>query len=331
VRREPVCALQAELRLCSMPPPSSGLTQLMIFGLYDRLFHAEAADPTDARWRAFVDAQRLAYADRDRYVGDPDFVAVPARDLVRGAYLDARTAERAAPQAAAEPGDPGRVLHGEALLSHFGRDSTRPLASTSHLSVVDGEGNAVAMTASVEAVFGSSRWAGGFLLNNQLTDFARDLDDPAAPAANGVEPGKRPRSSMSPTLVFETDAAGGPDRLRLLTGSPGGNSIVAYTAKSILGVLRWELSAQEAVDLPNVVARGEAVRVETGVPGGAALAARLTALGYPVQEREGENSGLHLIAVTGTGLDGAADPRREGQALPLEAARAGGMGQAGPP
>jgi len=318
VRRESLCAPHAELRLCAMPPPSSGLTQLMIFGLYDRLIDSEAADPTDARWRAFVDAQRLAYADRDRYVGDPDFVAVPARDLITAAYLDARAAQRAAPQAAAEAGDPGQVLRGEALLSRFGPDSTRPLASTSHLSVVDGEGNAVAMTASVEAVFGSSRWAGGFLLNNQLTDFARDPDDPAAPAANRVEAGKRPRSSMSPTMVFETDAAGGPDRLRLLTGSPGGNSIVAYTAKSLLGVLRWGLSAQEAVDLPNVVARGETVRVETGVAGGEALAARLAALGYPVQEREGENSGLHVIAVTDTGLDGAADPRREGQALALE-------------
>jgi len=120
------------------------------------------------------------------------------------------------------------------------------------------------------------------------------------------------------------DAAGGPERLRLLTGSPGGNSIVAYTAKTLLGVLRWGLSAQDAVELPNVVARGETVRVETGVEGGAELAARLAALGYPVQEREGENSGLHVIAVTDTGLDGAADPRREGQALPLTASAANG-------
>jgi gamma-glutamyltranspeptidase/glutathione hydrolase len=211
---------------------------------------------------------------------------------------------------AAQPGDPGAVLRDVPLLAGYGPDSTRPLPSTSHLSVVDGDGNAVSLTASVESVFGSSRWAGGFLLNNQLTDFSRDPESAGAPAANVVAPGKRPRSSMSPTLVFDSDGT-----LRMVTGSPGGNSIVAYVAKSLVGVLRWNLTAQQAIELPNVVARGVEVRVETGVAGGPGVATLLTDQGYPVAERDGENSGLHVIVVTSRGLQGGADPRREGKVV----------------
>jgi len=310
VRREAVCGTATDVRVCTMPPPSSGLAQVMILDLYDRFAAGLAAGDDTARWSAFVDAQRLAYADRDRYVGDPDFAAVPVADLIDPAYLRARAAERAAPGAAPKPGDPGAVLRNEPMLVRYAPDSTAPMPSTSHLSVIDGAGNAVSLTASVEAPFGSSRWAGGFLLNNQLTDFARDPGEPGAAAANIALPGKRPRSSMSPTLVFDADGG-----LRMVTGSPGGNSIVAYVAKSLVGVLRWGLSAQEAVDLPNVIARGLTVRVETGVDGGAAVAEGLTGLGYPVQEREGENSGLHVIVVRDDGLEGAADPRREGEAV----------------
>jgi gamma-glutamyltranspeptidase/glutathione hydrolase len=214
-RRDALCGAVQALRVCTMPPPSSGIAELMILGLYDRLM-AEAEDDSEAtRWAAFVDAQRLAYADRDRYVGDPAFVAVPSRDLLDAGYLDARARQRGAPDAAPVPGDPGAVLRGEALLGKWSVDTTAPLPSTSHLSVVDAAGNAVSMTASVEAPFGSSRWAGGFLLNNQLTDFARDPGAPDAAPANGVEPGKRPRSSMSPTIVFDADGG-----LRMVTGSP---------------------------------------------------------------------------------------------------------------
>jgi gamma-glutamyltranspeptidase/glutathione hydrolase len=163
------------------------------------------------------------------------------------------------------------------------------------------------MTATVEGVFGSSRWAGGFLLNNQMTDFARTPTLAGKAVANQAAPGKRPRSSMSPVIVF--DEAG---EVSLVAGSPGGNSIVAYVAKVLAGVLRGDWSAQAAVDAPNIVARGPVVRVETGTAAGAAWSQRLQALGYPVQERSGENSGLHVIAVTENGLDGAADPRREG-------------------
>ena len=159
----------------------------------------------------------------------------------------------------------------------------------------------------MEAPFGSSRWAGGFLLNNQLTDFARQLPADGKLPANAIAPGKRPRSSMSPTIVFDDDGS-----LLMVTGSPGGNSIPAYVSKSILGVLDWGLSAQQAVDSPNIVARGEKVRVEISVDGGKAIADDLRSRGYTVQEREGENSGLHVIVVRPDGLEGAADPRREG-------------------
>jgi gamma-glutamyltranspeptidase/glutathione hydrolase len=305
---EALCGLVQALRLCTMPPPSSGLTQLMILSLYDRFMAGAATAAPGARWAAFVDAQRLAYADRDQYVGDPQFVAVPVEDLINPVYLDARAGQRPQPGVAPEPGDPGAVLRGQPLAGLWYRDSTRPLPGTSHLSIVDQQGNAVSMTATVESPFGSSRWAGGFLLNNQLTDFARDPGTPATAPANGVQAGKRPRSSMAPTMVFDADGS-----LRMVTGSPGGNSIVAYVAKTLVGVLRWDLSAQDAIDLPNVIARGQTVRVETGVPDGRRVAQLLGALGYEVEEREGENSGLHLIVVRNGRLEGAADPRREGR------------------
>jgi gamma-glutamyltranspeptidase/glutathione hydrolase len=163
------------------------------------------------------------------------------------------------------------------------------------------------MTATIEAWFGSSRWAAGFLLNNEMTDFAREYDPDAPPVANAIGPGRRPRSSMSPTMVFDEN-----DDILMVTGSPGGNSIPAYVSKSIIAVLDWDMSAQDAVDFPNIVARGERVRVEVNVEPGKTIADDLAERGYPVQEREGENSGLHVIVVRPDELDGAADKRREG-------------------
>ena len=193
----------------------------------------------------------------------------------------------------------------------FAEDSTDESPGTTHLSIVDNEGNAVAMTMTVESPFGSKRWAAGFVLNNQMTDFARDYDPSQPEPANMARPGARPRSSMSPTIVL--DDAG---RLLMLTGSPGGNSIPAYTAKTLLAVMDWQLSAQEAAAFPNIVARGAAVRVETGAEPGPAIAAELRAAGYDVRVRErGENSGLHIIVVRDDGLEGAADPRRAGTVL----------------
>ncbi|MCG8590719.1 MAG: gamma-glutamyltransferase, partial [Proteobacteria bacterium] len=203
--REPVCGDFLAYTLCSAPPPSSGLAQIAIAGLYERFTRGSTSDDEGERLRAFVDAQRLAYADRDHYVADPAFAAVPTAELIDPRYLDQRAGERFAPAAPATPGDPGRALRDAPLAEHFGRDSTHELAGTTHLSVIDVYGNGVALTASVEAPFGSARWVGGFLLNNQLTDFARDPRAEGPPPANVPAPGKRPRSSMSPTLVFDAN------------------------------------------------------------------------------------------------------------------------------
>ena len=303
--RDVVCAPWRELRLCTASPPSSGAMLLLLVRLYDRLLPDDA--DRDERMAAFVDAQRLAYADRDHYFGDPATMALSLDDLLDARYVRARASERAAPETAASHGDPAAVILGEAQAGLHGRDTTAEAPGTTHLSVVDGQGNAVAFTASIEAPFGSSRWAGGFLLNNELTDFAREITAQGPHPANAVGPDKQPRSSMSPTLLFD-----GSGELVMVTGSPGGNSIPAYVAKSVLGVWDWGLSPAEAVAYPNIVARDAPVRVEVGREPGEAVAAFLAGRGYPVREREGENSGLHIIRVTGDGLVGAADPRREG-------------------
>ena len=315
VARDAVCGeLQSGYKICSAPPPSSGgVAQNMIMGLYEHLRPpAQNAEDERLYLKAFVDAQRLAYADRDHYVADADHVPVPTADLINPAYIKARALEAFAPDAESFPGDPGVVLGKEPLRQMWGEDPTEPGAGTTHISIIDQDGNAVAMTATVEAAFGSSRWAAGFLLNNELTDFAREPTKGGKPVANAPGPDKRPRSSMSPTIVFDK----GGD-LFMVTGSPGGNSIVAYVAKTLVGVLEWNKTAQEAANLPNVIARGDTVAVEVDVEGGAEAAEALRELGYTVEERTGENSGLHLIVVREDGLEGGADPRRDGVALPL--------------
>jgi len=307
IPRPVVCGPWRTLSICTATPPSSGAMQIMIPNLYD---HRVTEGATQAqRIRAFVEAQRLAYADRDHYFGDPDRVAVPLDGLLNPAYLEHRAQTLGDPAEAAAHGDPVAVLGGEAL-GALGPDTTLELAGTTHFSIVDAEGNAVSSTMTVEGPFGSSRWASGFVLNNEMTDFARVYAPEAPEPANAVRPGARPRSSMSPTMVFDEAGA-----LLMVTGSPGGNSIPAYTAKTILGIQDWGLSVQEAVNFPNIIARGDAVRVETGMAPGAELAVALEAEGFNVQAREGENSGLHVIVVTEAGLEGAADPRREGNVV----------------
>ena len=304
-RREAVCGEFRELKLCSASPPSSGAVLVMFTGIYEHLI--KETDSQEDRIAAFVDAQRLAYADRDYFFGDPDVVDVPLEQLISPAYLAHRASQRFEPSATPVHGDPLGFHSGVAAVYPWAPDTTEDVPGTTHLSIIDAEGNAVALTASVEAPFGSSRWAGGFLLNNQMTDFAREVPADGKPLSNAVAPGKRPRSSMSPVIMFDERG-----ELLMVTGSPGGNSIPAYVAKSVLGVLDWGLSAQQSVDFPNLVARGEPVRVEVSVDGGQAIADDLKARGYNVQERDGENSGLHVIVVRPDGLEGAADPRREG-------------------
>lgn len=305
VLRPVICGPFRELSICTSSPPSSGGAQIMIAGLYDHL--VEGAGSQADKIVAFVDAQRLAYADRDYYFGDPDEIDIPLDDLLDPVYLKYRAKERFAPGAIPTPGDPGLVVEHESSAALWAPDTTREAAGTTHLSIIDTEGNAVAMTATIEAPFGSSRWAAGFLLNNEMTDFARDVPADGSRLANAIAPGRRPRSSMSPSMVFDDDGG-----LVMVTGSPGGNSIPAYVAKTIVGVLDWGMSAQEAVDFPNIVARGETVRVEINAEPGQAIADALSERGYKVQESQGENSGLHIIVIKADELDGAADKRREG-------------------
>ncbi len=314
IERAPLCGEFRTWRICSAPPPSSGgVVQPMILGIYDRLTQATGATSRADQVRAWVDAQRLTYADRDHYVADGDFVPVPAGDLIHPTYLDARAGQVFEPGQKPVPGDPGEVLGRGPMIGLWGRDTSEDAPGTTHISIIDQDGNAVSMTATVESAFGNSRMVDGFLLNNELTDFARQPNINGLPVANAPAAGKRPRSSMSPTLVFNADGS-----LAMVTGSPGGNSIVAYVSKSLVSVLDWGMTAQAAVALPNIVARGETVRVETNMPMGQDWAKMLSQAGYNVRESAGENSGLHVIVVRDNGLDGGADPRREGVARSLE-------------
>lgn len=305
VKRAAICGGFRDMTICSAPPPSSGLAQILIAGLYEHL--VVGATSQNEKVQAFVDAQRLAYADRDHFVADPAFVAVPTAALVNPEYIRHRASERFPPDATPTPGDPAAVSGDATAAVDWGADTTREIGGTTHLSIIDQQGNAVALTASIEAPFGSSRWVGGFLLNNEMTDFARQPSVDGRVVANAVAPGKRPRSSMSPVFVFDKD-----HDLLMVSGSPGGHSIPAFVAKTTIGVLDWDLSAQQAVDFPSIIARGVSVRVEVADAAGQQIATSLKAMGYAVRESKGEDSGIHLIVVRADGLEGAADKRREG-------------------
>jgi gamma-glutamyltranspeptidase/glutathione hydrolase len=254
-------------------------------------------------WFLFAEASRLMYADRDRYVADPAFVDVPVNGLLDPGYVASRAnliGERAGPAPTA--GTPPGIV-----AAAFGEDSTREVAGTSHFVVVDAEGDVVSMTTTVESIFGSGRAVRGFFLNNQLTDFSYRPVEDGRPVANAVAPGKRPRSSMAPVLVLDRDG-----RLVAALGSPGGSAILGYNAKALVGLLAWKLPLQQAIELPNLIARGkdffgEAAKFPPEVLAG--LAAR----GVEVKAGRGEESGLHGVVLReGRVIEGAADPRREG-------------------
>lgn len=304
-RIEPVCASYRVRLVCGMGPPSSGgIGVLATLGILENFDMAASGPGTVLGWHRFIEAQRLAYADRDTYVADDTFVAVPVAGLLDRAYLRSRAAligERAA--ATVEPGTPPGA-------TPRGRDATGNVFGTTHFVVVDGRGNVVSMTTTVEAPYGSQRMVAGFFLNNQLTDFSfRPVDAAGQPIANAVGPGKKPRSSMSPTIVF--DAQG---RFEVAVGSPGGNAIIAYVAKTLVGMLDWGLTPQAAIDLPNVIARRVPVSIERSRID-PALVTGLEGIGHSFDANaRAEGSGIHAVMVTPTGLVGGADPRREGVA-----------------
>jgi len=308
-KRQPLCAPYRDMTLCGPPPPSSWVAVGAIVGLLE---HAERfGDQGDAdaiNWAKFAQAQQLAYADRDQYVGDSEFVDVPLQGMLSKDYLKQRAKLISKDQTSVpvSPGDPWQFEPSKKVA--YGDDSTVDMAGTTHFVVIDREGDVVSMTASVESVFGSTRMAGGMFLNNQLTDFSfQPKDKLGRPQANRVEPNKRPRSSMSPTIVLDKDG-----EFLMATGSPGGNSIIAYTAKTLVGVLDWGLTPQQAVDLPNMVARGDKVRIEKD-RASPELIGGLKSFGLNVTESKGENSGLSVIYRQPDGtLLGGVDLRREG-------------------
>lgn len=303
-RFEPVCGPYRVFVVCSPGPPASGAAMLQILSLYERARpHPEGARSADD-WAAFLWASRLAYADRDHYVADDRAVPVPTQEMIASGYLDhrARLIDLSRAPARINPGMPA----GRALFERWGREESAE-SGTTHLSIVDGWGDAVALTATVESAFGSQRMVNGFFLNNQLTDFAFEPTKNGRPVANAVAPGKRPRSSMVPTIVTDRDG-----ELVLVIGSPGGSAIVGYVARTTIGILDWNLPVQDAINLSNATARtSPAVIEESRVPAGVAEALR--ARGWRLRDIGAlEVSGLHAIRVTPHGLDGGADPRREG-------------------
>ncbi|GFE65617.1 gamma-glutamyltransferase [Litoreibacter roseus] len=304
--RPAVCATYRNHDVCGMGPPSSGaLTVGQILGLLTPYDLAALGAENPESWRLIGDASRLAFADRGRYMADSDFVPVPTKGLVDPAYLAERAQLLAGDDALPEVA-PGNPPFDHALL--LADDISLELPSTSHISIVDGEGNALSMTTTIENGFGSRVMApGGFLLNNELTDFSFRTHTDGVPIANRIEPGKRPRSSMAPTIVLRDDAP------VMVIGSPGGSRIIGYVAKTIIAHLDWGMNIQQAIDMPHLVNRFGTYDIEDGTTA-ADLSEPLAALGFEINARD-LTSGLHGIVISPDGLEGGADPRREGIAL----------------
>ncbi|RHW17352.1 gamma-glutamyltransferase [Sphingomonas gilva] len=293
--REALCNGYRVYLLCVPPPPSSGVGLLQLMAMLERTDIASRGPGDPVAWVQFAEASRLMYADRDAYVGDPAFVRVPVAGLLDPAYVASRArlignAAAAPPEAGTPPGVPPARI-----------DATHEVPGTSHFVIIDGFGNAVSMTTTVESYFGSGRMVDGFFLNNQMTDFSFVPEGP-----NAVAPGKRPRSSMTPLIILskQRDLVGA-------LGSPGGTAILAYVGKALVGSLDWGLTMQQAIDLPNLVARGDSFAGEAdkfAPPLRAALATR----GVKVRSGSGEDSGLHGVIIRNGRFDGGADSRRDG-------------------
>ncbi|MCH8537614.1 MAG: gamma-glutamyltransferase [Alkalimonas sp.] len=304
VERAPVCGRYRSYRICGMPPPSSGgVAVLQILGLLERFDMAELAPDSLAAIHLFSQASQLAFADRDHYLADADFVEVPADELVHPAYL-AQRSTLISPTKAFTAVAAGQPVQDLARLSN----ASPELPNTSHFSIVDGKGNAVSLTSSIENVFGSGLMVNGYLLNNQLTDFSLSPELDGHLVANRVEGGKRPRSSMAPVMVFDEEGA-----LRFVLGSPGGSRIINYVAQTLVALIDWQLDIQSAINLAKITHRNDFLALEKGT----AITEHQTALeqmGHQVRVID-LNSGLHGIVITTSGLQGGADPRREGQVL----------------
>ena len=302
--RAAVCGKHAGYQVCSMGPPSSGgIAVLQMLGMLEQHQLDQMQPDSVEAVHYFAEAGRLAFADRERYVADPDFITVPVDALLdphylhwRGTQIDSRMS-----MGTALPGDPLKML------AQRGKDQAADLPSTTHLVVVDAQGHGVSMTSTIESEFGSKIFVRGFLLNNQLTDFSLQPNDPEGrPVANRVEAGKRPRSAMAPTVVMRDG------RLFMLAGSPGGSAIINFVAKTLIAVLDWRMDVQQSINLPNIGSRNRDTELERGSAaetlqqGLRQRGHRVTILPMP--------SGVHAIVLDKDGITGGADPRREGRA-----------------
>lgn len=303
IEREPVCGAYRGFDICGMGAPSSGgIALAQIFGVMQHFdMKAMGADNIQS-WRVLGDASRMAFADRDYYVADPAYADVPLRAMLHPEYLKLRAGLIAQNYGALNEVQPG----GFARTQGKGRGAELP--STSHIVIVDKNGNVVSMTTSIENAFGSTLMANGYLLNNELTDFAfNPVDAEGRTVANSVAGGKRPRSSMAPTIVMKNGAP------YMAVGSPGGSRIIGYVAKTLAAHIDWGMNIQEAIDLPNMLNRGGSYELEENSPA-ADKAPALERLGYKVQVRD-LNSGVQGIVIGENGLEGGADPRREGRVM----------------
>jgi gamma-glutamyltranspeptidase/glutathione hydrolase len=306
VRRAALCMPYRDFTLCGPPPPSGSAVVLQIMGLLGH-FEMRWHDPAGADAAMLLsETGRLAFADRNRFMADPAFVPVPVTGLLDDAYLTGR-AQLVSPDRAIggpQPGNPRRF--GPPLASQ----PPQPEGGTAHLSILDAEGRAVSMTTTVESAFGANIVVRGFFLNNQLTDFSFQPEMDGRPVANRVEGGKRPRSSMSPMMVFRQG------QLEAVVGSPGGARIIGFVAQALVAMLDWNLDPQTAAALPHVGALNAVTELERGTAA-AGLARALALRSAPVEVRE-MNSGLNLIRIQRQGearrLLGGVDPRREGMA-----------------
>lgn len=300
VEREPVCVPYRDYEVCGMGPPTSGgLTMGQMLTMLEQHDLAEMGPGPEA-WHLYIEAAKLAYADRGLYMADSDFVDMPA-GLLNKEYLNER-AKLIDPSSAMKKAEAGVPPQESAM--RFSPDTQIERAGTSHFSIVDKYGNIVSMTTTIETGFGSRVMTNGFLLNNELTDFSRAAEKDGLPIANRVEAGKRPRSSMSPTIVLKDD------KPLLAIGSPGGSRIINYVTKSVIAILDWQMDPQTAVDLPHVVNRNGSTDLEENTDA-TALAGELEKLGHEIKVRK-LNSGLHAILIHEGELVGGADSRREG-------------------
>ena len=305
-KRDPACLFYRTWLICGMPPPSSGgITTLEILGMLQKFDLPKMEPGSAAAVHLALEASRIAFADRDTYIADPDFIPVPTAGMLDPGYLALRAGEISAERSIGKA-DPG--MPGPGAFNYKGSGELAAGNSTTHFAIVDGDGNAVSMTSSIESAFGARLMARGFLLNNQLTDFSFTPTANGAPVANRPGPRKRPRSSMAPTLVI-----GGDGKLVMAIGSPGGSRIIGYVAKTLIAALDWNKPIQEAIDFPHFINRNGRTELEKGTML-EKIKPALEGLGHEVRVRA-FSSGLHGIRIRDDGLHGGADKRREGVAL----------------